>query len=133
MAARRLITILIALLVVSSFAAALAPQESAEEESSTTSEPATTTRQGSAGEGEVVRERISPEPKEPRVIELNEGDQLELLVEVGEPTEVRIAGLGRTAFATPGDPARFDLLLRGTGEYAVTVADGEAVGRLAVS
>lgn len=126
MAARRLIAILIALLIVSSLAAALAPRQPAEEETTTSSEPTTQT-DAPKGEAALLRERIPPAPTEPVEIDADVGDELRLAVEVARPTEVSIPGLGQTAFASPGVPARFDLLLRTPGKSAVTAGDGRAV------
>jgi hypothetical protein len=132
MAARRLIAILIALLIVSTIAAALAP----EQEEETTTEPTTTTetetdRSRPAGGKGVLRERVPADPPRPRSISADRGDQLILRVESEAPTAVTIPGLGRSAFATPLTPARFDILLRTPGTYPVRAGD-RVVARLEV-
>ena len=134
MAARRLIAILLALLVVSSFAAALAPREEADQTDGTGSEPTTapTTTDGEELGGALVERRIPPDPKQPVVLELEQGDQLQLLVAVPRPAPVRVPALGESSYATPGTPARFDLLLREPGRYPVAVGDGTTVGRIEV-
>ena len=135
MAARRLIAILLALLVVSSFAAALAPRQEADQSDGTESEPTTAPTTTTGGEelgGALVERRIRPDPKQPVVLELEQGDQLQLLVAVSRPASVQIPALGESSYATPGTPARFDLLLREPGRYPVTVGDGTPVGRIEV-
>jgi hypothetical protein len=132
MAARRLIAILIALLIVSSIAAALAP----EQEDSTTTEPTTTTETGTdrsrpGGGDRVLRERVPADPPRPQSISAGRGDQLILRVESETPTTVTIPALGRSGFATPLTPARFDILLRAPGGYPVRAGD-RVVARIAV-
>ena len=133
MAARRLIAILIVLLVISSVAAALTPRPEREASPSTTSQStATTTTTGPQRVGSLIERRIPARPPEPVEIRARVGDQVRLLVEVAQPGFVRIPDLGRSAFASPADPARFDILLRDAGNYGVTAAGGTDVARLLV-
>ncbi len=137
MAARRLIALLVVLLVISSIAAALAPTPAERDaESSTTT--TTTTGPGEpddAGSGAAPLIEATaevPPPRgdakggrqtEPAEIEAAVGDQLALTVRTDETTAVEIPELGLLETASPGAPARFDLLLREPGRLAV-LADG---------
>ncbi len=134
MAARRLLAVLVALLIVSSLAAALAPQRQAEETTSTTTSTTSNADPASAGGGAVITERIAADPPKPVRIVAQLGDQLALTVAVAAPSEVAITDLGLSRFATADDPARFDLLLRREGRFAVTVADAPSpVGLIVVN
>jgi hypothetical protein len=131
MAARRLIAILIVLLLVSTFAAALAPQR--QERPEDTEADTTTTTAPSPPSGGLVEAIIPARPERPRVIDAEPGDQVSLVVRVAAPMPVSIAALGLTSFATPTDPARFDILVR--EKQGVTIAvgergDREVVGRI---
>lgn len=131
MAARRLIAILVVLMLVSTVAAALAPQRRPSSESTETG--TTATRAPSPPSGELIEEVIPARPERPLVIEAEPGDQLSLTVRVAEPQPVSIEALGLTSFATPADPARFDILLRERRTAAIEVGgDGERalVGRI---
>lgn len=131
MAARRLIAVLVALLLISSFIAALAPPPASEETTST--EQTTTGPVAGSGGGAVIKQRVGADAGEPVPLEATVGDRLQLVVEVADATPVRIRGLGRSEFGTPLAPARFDLLLRRSGTFAVTVGEGTAVARLRVT
>ncbi len=128
MAARRLIAILIVLMVISTFAAALAPRQQRSE--TTTTETTTTVAPALPG-GELVEALVPPDPDPPAAIEARRGDQLDLRIRVADPAPVTIPDLGLSTFATPGDPARFDLLLRERGRFAIEVG-GDRVGRIEV-
>lgn len=133
MVARRLIAVLIVLLLMSTIAAALAPVREAEETTSTTTTTATAPESSAASGTTVEREvevgGLSEDPAE--TLELSAGDRLRLTVRSAEPAEVEIPGLGLLAFAAPGAPARFDIILREPGASVVT-SDGEAILRIEV-
>lgn len=131
MAARRLIAILIVLMLVSTFAATLAPQR--QERSTSTESTTTATATSTPRSGELVEAVIPARPRKPRVIGAKPGDQISLLVRVARPQPVTIAALGLTEFATPGDPARFDILVRERRLAAIEVGEGgnrTTVGRI---
>jgi hypothetical protein len=131
MAARRLIAILVVLMLVSTVAAALAPQRRGSSESTETG--STTTRAPSPPSGELIEKVIPARPKRPLVIKAEPGDQLSLTVRVAKPQPVSIDALGLSSFATPDDPARFDILLRERRTVAVEVGGngkGSLVGRI---
>lgn len=135
MAARRLIAVLIVLLIISSLAAALAPQQESSETDATDPETNITRPDegpAASADGELLLETIPADPERPTAIDVVVGDQLQLLVKVAVPSRVRVPELGLSAFATPGDPARFDVLLREAGELDVT-AGGGRVARLEIS
>lgn len=132
MAARRLIAVLIVLMLVSTFAAALAPQRQGSEEGT---EDTTTTTAAPPPSGELVEAVIPARPERPQVVAAEPGDQLRLVVRVADPQPVSIAQLGLTSFATPGDPARFDILVRGKQPATIEAGEGkrrETVGRIEV-
>ncbi len=65
-------------------------------------------------------------------VSIEAGDQLTLVVEVGQPSEVSIRGLGLTAFADPYAPARFDILPRDPGRFPVYTYPGGRSGVIEV-
>jgi hypothetical protein len=132
MAARRLIAVLIVLLVISSFAAALTPPPQSEETTTTATERTTAKASDPPGDGAVIEKRIDAGASDPVEIEAGVGDQLVLTVDVEKPSPIRIPGLGRSGFATQEAPARFDLLLRRGGTFAITLGEGEVIGGLRV-
>lgn len=134
MAARRLIVVLVVLFGISIAAAAIAPRPEtstpAEDETSpsTSSAPA-----GPLQGGGIVAETIGASSEEPETVRVAVGDQLALTVASEAFLEVEIADLGLLESATPGAPARFDLLLRDPGDLEITDGeDGEIVGRLLI-
>lgn len=129
MAARRLIAILVVLMLISTFAAALAPRQR-ESTETTTTETTTSVAPTPAG-AELIDAVVPARPQEPEVISGRRGDQLGLTVRVSAPAEVAIPELGLIAFATPGDPATFDLLLRERGSFPIEVREAERSGRVA--
>ncbi len=133
MAARRLIAFLIMLLVISSLAAALSPQPDRDETTSSDETTTTATATEAPDRDEVLREVVPAKPGKPVRIEAAVGDQLQLEVEATGPTTVEISSLGLTGFATPGAPARFDLLLRAEGTNQVTLGAATTVARIRVS
>ncbi len=163
MAARRLIIVLILLLAASVVAASIAPDRTSqlvgvepndtEETTATTATDATTTEdttgeatttapeaapqetgapEGAAGLGQ--SRRIEASVEKPETVRAVVGDQLALLIGSNPPRTVTILPLGVTAFAGDDAPARFDLLLREAGTYAVTDIDDPNVvlGRLQI-
>jgi hypothetical protein len=129
MAARRLIAVLVVLLLISSFAAALTPAPQGEETTTTTTAP---TADEQPGGGAAIDKRIDAGASGPSTIEARVGDQLRLTVAVEDPSPVVIPGLGRSGFATPEAPAKFDLLLWRGGTFAITLGEGAPVGELRV-
>lgn len=135
MAARRLLIVLVLLLAASIGAAALAPDRRGsllpEESSSST----TTTSTAVEPTGAALTERLDASPDEPETVRAEPGDQLALTV--GVPDEpgrtIAIDDFGVTEFAEPEAPARFDLLLRDAGSFAITDERGDVVGRIVVS
>ncbi len=83
--------------------------------------------------GDSLEEKVAAGERRPQEISARRGDRLTLLVDVREPSEVLIRRLGESAFAVPNAPARFDLLLRDVGTYAVSLADGTTVARINVA
>jgi hypothetical protein len=129
MAARRLIIVLVLLLVISSVAAQLA-QPPTTGDKTTGSETSTTStipadQQQEPGQ-RLLQRRVSAGAAEPTEIRAVAGDQLELLVSVREPGSVEIPGLGLIEAAAPRSPARFNLLLRRTGQLRVVATGGTA-------
>lgn len=135
MAARRLLIVLVLLLAASIVAAALAPDRRTQllpEESSTTT---TTTSTAVEPTGEMLARRIDASVEEPETVRASPGDQLALAVGVPDQPgrTIAIEEFGVTEFAAPAAPARFDLLLRDPGRFAITDERGEIVGRLVVA
>lgn len=137
MAARRLILVLVVLLAISIAAAAIAPDRrgilAGDEEP--TGQTTDTTQEAAeprpAPSGELVVEKVTADPAEPETIRASPGDQLELSVDSARPIQVEIRALGLIDEATPDAPAYFNVLLRETGQLAITDADsGEIVGRI---
>jgi len=93
---------------------------------------------GSADEpatgGVALTRRIEASEKRPETVTALVGDQLSLSVGANPAREVAIPSLGLTDFAGDDAPARFDVLLRDPGLYAVTDAEDPAVilGRIRV-
>lgn len=71
--------------------------------------------------------------RSPRKVQVRAGDQLTLFVKVVDPTEVTIPDLGLLAYADVYAPARFDLLAREPGSFAVESASGQKLGVIDVS
>jgi hypothetical protein len=71
-------------------------------------------------------------PQESERVTIGTGDRLTLLVEVDQPSEVSIGGLGLTAFADPYAPARFDILARVPGRFPVRTYPGGRSGVIEV-
>ena len=158
MAARRLIAVLVVLLVVSSLAAALAPEarratdpatDSSSTSTTTTTEPETDAPpppdevEVSESDSRLLKRTISAspapvgdgkdEPAEPELIEVRPGDQLELLVSSDRTVDVVIPAFGLYETAVELSPARFDLLLREPGRFAVRTAGGTDLATIVVS
>jgi hypothetical protein len=128
-AARRLVIVMVILLGISTLAAALIdPPETAEEEAATGPPP------GPQPRGELIRERISADGRRAPVIRIAVGDQLALTVTSTRADEVEIPGLGVLRFATPLAPARFDLLAREEGSYAIRLVEADRrIGRIEIA
>ena len=156
MAARRLIAVLVVLLVVSSIAAALAPEARRATDTSTDSTSSTTTTApdeqagpgGTSGDqvttaGRILERRIGVRPTtappgkeagegEPEQIDVLVGDQLALEVVSNETVDIEIPDFGQFETAAEFAPARFDLLLREPGSYAVRIAGGAEIATIVV-
>ena len=131
MAARRLILLLVLLLVISSIAAQLA-QPPVSDPTTTDSSTTSTTAEPDAPAGRLLRRRIAAPATETALIRAAPGDQLELVVSVRGSGTVEIPGRGLTASASPGAPARFDLLLREPGRLEVLGPGERAVAAISV-
>lgn len=137
MAARRLIALLFMLMVISTVLAALAPEDRDEDStdaSTTTSEPErgeakANGKQSPAADSLVVAVGVGPQPDR---VEAVVGDRISLLVRRKDPSQVAIPELGRLDYATPGSPARFDLLLRSEGLIEVVDGDDELIATIDV-
>ncbi len=152
MAARRLIAILVVLLVVSSIAAALAPEArragTTTDTTTSTSQTTTTGASGGGGSGTGQGEGASPAPagalvertvnaertgKQAAKIAVTAGDRLVLRVPSANPRQIEIPGVGQIEYASANAPARFDLLLREPGSYAVRASPGGEIAEIVVS
>jgi hypothetical protein len=68
-----------------------------------------------------------------KTVRIERGDRLRLAVSVGSGDDVEILGFGLTEAATPFAPARFDLVGRQRGTFAVrAVGSGQSAGRVLV-
>jgi hypothetical protein len=128
-AARRLVIVMLVLLGISTLAAALVDPPETDEEEQATEPPLPPQPQG-----ELVRKRIDADERTPEVISIRAGDQLALTVTSGRADEVEIPALGELRFVAPLAPARFDLLAREEGTYAIRLLDAERrIGRIEVT
>lgn len=140
MAARRLIIVLVLLLVASIVAATVAPDRTGRlvgvTDTTTTEQTTTTTTTTPLPEaaGGARHARIDASVKHPETVRAVVGDQLALSVASHPPRSIAIPSLGLTGFAAEDAPARFNLLLRAAGSYAITDGDDPTVvlGRIAV-
>ncbi len=133
MAARRLIAVMLVLLFLSSLAAALAPVEQQRDESSTTSTTALTPETALAG-GDLVRETLVADKKDPPRIKAAVGDQLQLRVTSKRAATLELVRLGPTEDVDPAAPALFDVLLDRRGKFPIRELEtGERVGEILVS
>lgn len=135
MAARRLIVVMLVLLAASTVVAALAPprgeRDSGSTESGTTTSPEPE-RPAERPTGTPEEETIRAGAERPARIELDEGDRLVLMVQ-GVDDQVEIPGLGLLEDVTRAAPARFDLLARRPGTFAVRLVNADRViGRIRV-
>lgn len=70
----------------------------------------------------------------PEVVEVEVGDQLELIVASEVAMQVELPGLGLLDEATPDAPAQFNVLLRQADDLEIVdAADGDVIGRLLVA
>jgi hypothetical protein len=126
-AARRLVIVMLVLLGISTLAAALVdPPEAGEEEDAQLQPPPRPDPRG-----ELVRERIGADRRSPTVIRIAVGDQLVLTVTSESADQVEIPAIGELRFVGPLAPARFDLLAREEGSYAVRLVEADRmIGRI---
>jgi hypothetical protein len=126
MAARRLIAVMLVLLFLSSLAAALAPVDRQSDGTSTTSTTESvpeTTRT----DGELVRETLAADPKDPPRVRARVGDQLQLRVKSKRPATLELVRLGPVEDVDPAAPALFDVLLERKGEFRIRALETEKV------
>ena len=109
-----------------------------DEPSKPASPPAASTPSASPGPESAGAEEITFEPAaNPPTHRLEAGRPATVVVEVDEPGQVEIEGLGLTATAEPLTPARFDVLTSDEGKHRVKLrpaATGEpgTVGTLVI-
>jgi len=133
MAARRLIAVMLVLLFLSSLAAALAPVDPQRDDtsSSTTTE---TVPEGALAGGDLVREKLVADPKDPPRIKATVGDQLQLRVTSKRAATLELVGIGPTEDVDPAAPALFDILLERKGQIRIRELEtGKVVGVVRVS
>ncbi len=131
MAARRLLLVMVLLLIASSLAAALVPPPPERDESST-STTSTAGEEGSQATGEsgqnrLITQSIDANADEPALLSLRAGDQLALAVTSDRFVEIEIPELGLFDTATPGSPARFNLIADEPGRIVVRTVKPERV------
>jgi hypothetical protein len=135
MAARRLLIVLVVLLVISTFAALLVPPPGTDEEEGETLGSAPTGTVGGAAppRGQLVGASIDADREKPRNVELELGDQLELVVRSRSFDQVVIGGFGLIDDVERDAPARFNLIADRTGRFAVRLLERrETVGRIVI-
>lgn len=133
MAARRLIAVMLVLLFLSSLAAALAPVEPQRDETSTSTTTDPTPEAAFAG-GDLVREKLVADPKDPPRIKAAVGDQLQLRVTSKRAATLVLVRLGPTEDVDPAAPALFDVLLDRKGTFPIKELEtGKKVGEILVS
>lgn len=127
MLARRLLLVMIVVLVVSTAGVALiAPRpETTPGTSSTTTTTRTQARTGPSGR--LIETSVQAESKEPEVVRMRLGDQLELAVHTQAATQVEIPALGLLDDAAPDAPAHFSILPATDGHLTVRLASGRTV------
>lgn len=123
MAARRLVAVLLVLLFLSSLATALAPVEPGMQTS--TSSSTAPASPGSNAQGALIRQSVDTSAATPPVIEATPGDQLQLRITSRAPGTIELAGIGPTEDVGPDQPALFDVLLEGAGEFPVRFLGSE--------
>ena len=69
----------------------------------------------------------------PRTVAVDEGDDVQLTVNVDEIGAVEVVGLDQLQAATPDSPAVFDIRADRPGAYPVQTTDGREIGTLRVS
>jgi hypothetical protein len=135
---RRALLLFAIVLGLAALAASLSrPREERDREQPVVGGTATapTLEPGAAGS---APETLVFDAQEDEIRRLEENAAATVLVEVDEPGEVSIPGLGLTAAAEPLTPARFDVLAAKPGEYELTFTpaagdESEAAGTLDVS
>jgi hypothetical protein len=130
MAARRLLIVMLVLLGLSTLAAALVPQRTLNDGGSTattTTRPTTTSTTATTVETVPPQIAISVGPKKLPLVRSRVGDQFTLLVKSPRPKEIAIPKLGLVGFASPGTPARFELLTSTPGTFGILFAASRKV------
>jgi hypothetical protein len=123
MAARRLLIVLVILLGLSTLAAALVPQRTLRNGTTTgttTTQATTSTPERAPGTAYLKPTKITVGGKKfPVVAPVPVGEQLTLLVRSRFPAQIEIPEFGLIRFATPGTPARFELLADTPGTFGI--------------
>src|SRR3954469_5914331 len=123
MAARRLLIVMLILLGLSTLAAALVPQRTLRDGSTTattTTQETKSTPQRVPGTAYLKPTKITVGGKKfPVVAPVPVGEQLTLLVRSRFPAQIEIPEFGLIRFATPGTPARFELLADTPGTFGI--------------
>jgi hypothetical protein len=134
MAARRLLMVMLVLLGLSTLAALLGPAQRARDRIATTETteeplPADTVPRG---EQLAVTIEVGVMLTQKRV-PIEVGDQLSLVVRSRARDQVEIPRLGLVEAVGPLSPARFDILAREPGDYAIRlVIANRTVGRISI-
>jgi hypothetical protein len=135
MAARRLLIVMLVLLGVSTLAAALVPQRTLNEEGTTSTTRPTTTAPSALPNPSFLRPtKITVGGKKfPVVSPIPVGDRLRLVVRSRFPAEIEIPEFGLVGFASPGAPARFELLPDTPGTFGILFSEsGKVAGQIKV-
>jgi hypothetical protein len=134
MAARRLLIVMLVLLGISTLAAALVPPQHLRQTTMATQTQGRTTPADTLPSGRLLEGTIDVGgPKRP-VVPIQVGDELALVVTADRRDDVEIPALGLVEPIGPFTPARFDILARMPGSYAIRFVQGNAViARIVVS
>jgi hypothetical protein len=134
---RRVLLLFALVLGLSAVVASIVPPpETREERDREPAGPAEPTRRPAAGPSGTLAFAVPADAREdrPRTRRAAAGSRLSVQVSVPEPGEVTLEGLGLRASADPRAPARFDLVARPNGRYAVVFVPlrggARVVGRL---
>ena len=137
MAARRLLIIMLVLLGISTLAAALVDTRSFREEgtgSTIASETEPTEPPDTVPEGKALGISVVVGGAKVKVIPMQVGDQLELIVRSPKTDLLEIPALGLLEPVAPNAPARFDVLAQESGSYGVRLVNADrVVARIDVS
>jgi hypothetical protein len=132
---RRLIILVAVLMGLTALAASVAPPPQTRRPAASPTPPPASTAPAPppASAGVVTRHLDATTPGAPVTIRVARGDTLELAVDVSEPDTVALDDLDLQA-ATPGSPARFELLADTPGEFPLRLLEAErALGVIRVS